>query len=68
MSQENNGRIGYGETRRRIMCCADRNTERRILEAQDYLSSITGQRASLSVAITYLVKNGHAHTVATEQF
>lgn len=68
MKDNNNGRKPYGSTRRRIVVCADKTTERLILEAQDYLESVTGVTPSLSVAIAYLVKNGHQATVAEEQF
>ena len=67
MTNQKNGRKPYGSTRRRIVVCADRTTEQLILEAQDHIESITGVEPSLSVAISYLVKQGHKATVAEEQ-
>ena len=68
MTDPNNGRKPYGSTRRRIVVCADKTTERLILEAQNHLKGITGVEPSLSVAISYLVKHGHKATVAEENF
>ena len=68
MTNQKNGRKPYGSTRRRIVVCADKTTERLILEAQDHLESITGVEPSLSVTISYLVKHGHKAAVAEEQF
>ncbi|PXW77367.1 hypothetical protein BZA03_101842 [Alteromonas sp. I10] len=55
-------RTPYGSTRRRIVVCADKTTESHILEAQSRLSDLTGIKPSLSVAIAYLVKEGHKAT------
>lgn len=55
-------RKDYGSTRRRIVVCADQQTEKFILEAQTRLSELTGMTPSLSVAIAYLVKEGHRAT------
>jgi hypothetical protein len=68
MSQTKATRQPYGSTRRRIVVCVDKTTERLILEAQDHLESMTGAKPSLAVAVTFLVKHGHKATVAEEQF
>ncbi|MEE2001648.1 hypothetical protein QWY20_09305 [Alkalimonas sp. MEB108] len=63
MKSTNKMRKEYGSTRRRIVVCADQQTERFILEAQTRLSELTGMTPSLSVAIAYLVKEGHKAAV-----
>jgi hypothetical protein len=54
----------YGSTRRRFAFSADRMTERRILDAQNQLSEITGVPPTVSASIAYLIKLGHKAIVS----
>lgn len=64
MTTERQLRKDYGTTRRRVMLCADKQTEAFILDAQERLTELTGAKPSLSVAMTYLIKEGHKATTS----
>lgn len=59
MTDSKKNRCPYGTAKRRLIVSADKTTEGHILEAQSHLNAVTGSQTSLSVAITYLIREGH---------